>query len=153
MAIPITSHIGKMEAAVLISGSALYIMYPHRIVPKIGNQGQNGTLKALLRFGYIYLRITIPKQTNTKDVNVPNTQSSAATSLFKNNIPIIINIVDAIVITYGVLYVGWTLLITLGKKPSRAIAYKILEVPKIRTIRTDVKPAKAPPDIAPANQP
>lgn len=72
-------------------------------MPKIGNQGQNGTLKGLSLFGSVFLNINTAIQIIIKEVNVPKLQSSA--EMFKSiNKPQMITIKPEIhVITCGVL--------------------------------------------------
>ncbi len=70
------------------------------IIPKIGNQGQNGTLNGLSLLGSVFLKIRTAIQIIINDVNVPKLQSSA--EIFKSmNNPQSITIAPAIqVITY-----------------------------------------------------
>ena len=65
------------------------------IIPKIGNQGQNGTLNGLSLSGSVFLKIRTAIQIIINDVNVPKLQSSA--EIFKSmNNPQSITIAPAI---------------------------------------------------------
>ena len=50
----------------------LYIIKQlHIIIPSIGNNGQNGTLKGLCLFGSVFLSINTSIQIITNEANVP----------------------------------------------------------------------------------
>ena len=50
----------------------LYIIKQlHKIMPKIGNSGQNGTLNGLFLFGSVFLNIKTSIQITTNDAKVP----------------------------------------------------------------------------------
>jgi len=86
------------------------------------------------------------------DVNVPKLQSSAAVEIFKKVEPKMQTTAARIVTIYGVLNFGCRVCKLLGKNPSLLIAYKILVPASIITIKTEVRPARAPIEINPAIQ-
>ena len=51
-------------------------------IPKIGNQGQNGTLKGLSLFGSVFLKFSTARHIITNDVNVPKVHNAA--EIFKS---------------------------------------------------------------------
>ena len=103
MAIPIANQIMKYRAEVAFALNLQYIRAKQVKTPKIGNQGQNGTLNGRSLFGSVFLRIKTAMQMIIKDVNVPKLHNSA--EIFKSiNKPQIITIKpDTQVIICGVL--------------------------------------------------
>lgn len=71
MMTPISIQIGNI-IALDVSCLSEYIINPvHEITPKIGNNGTNGTLKGLFKFGSVFLKIITATQIAIKAVNVP----------------------------------------------------------------------------------
>lgn len=79
---PIINQITKYKADVAFELNLQYISAKQVKTPKIGNNGQNGTLNGLSLLGSVFLRIKTAKQITIKDVNVPKLQSSA--EMFKS---------------------------------------------------------------------
>ena len=98
------SQTTKYRAEVAFALNLQYISAKHVKMPKIGNQGQNGTLKGLSLFGSVFLNINTAIQIIINDVKVPKLHNSA--DIFKSiNNPQTITIKPEIqVITCGVLY-------------------------------------------------
>ena len=65
------SHTGKSNVAVEVSINLQTINPPQHSIPKIGNQGENGTLNGLGLFGSVCLKINTATHTTINDVNVP----------------------------------------------------------------------------------
>ena len=108
----------------------LQYMSPRQVkIPKIGNQGQNGTLNGLGLSGSVFLKIRTAIQIIINEVNVPKLQSSADRFKSINSAQIITINPDSHVITCGVLNLGCTAFKDFGKNLSRLIAHKILVVP------------------------
>ncbi len=93
----------KYNADVAFALNLQYISPKQLITPKIGNQGQNGTLKGLSLLGSVFLKIRTAMQIIINEVNVPKLQSSAEIFKSINNPQIIIIKPDIHVITWGVL--------------------------------------------------
>lgn len=126
---PINNHNGKYNEDVVKNFIENTIKPPHVIIPKIGNTGENGTLKGLGLSGSVFLKIKTAMQIIINDVNVPKLHNSA--DMFKsiNNAHITTTIPEIQVKTCGVLYFLCINLKDLGKNLSLLIAYKILVVP------------------------
>lgn len=81
----------KYNAEVAFALNLQYIKAKQVKIPKIGNNGQKGTLNGRSLFGSVFLSIKTAKQITINDVNVPKLHNSA--DIFKSiNNPQIITI-------------------------------------------------------------
>ena len=72
----------KYIADVALALNLQYISAKQLMIPKIGNQGQNGTLKGRSLFGSVFLKIKTAIQIIINEVNVPKLHNSA--DIFKS---------------------------------------------------------------------
>ena len=126
---PINNHSGKYNDEVVKNFIENIINPPQVIIPKIGNNGENGTLNGLGLSGSVFLKIKTAIQIIMKDVNVPKLHSSAEIFKSINKAQITTTIPEIQGKTCGVLYFLWINLKDFGKNLSLLIAYKILVVP------------------------
>ena len=103
---PQSTQTGKRTADVLSEPIEYTIKPPQHKIPRIGNNGTNGTLNGLGFSGSVFLKIKIATHTIINDANVPKLQSSA--DMFKsiNKAPRITIKPESQVTTCGVLYLG-----------------------------------------------
>src|ERR1043165_383807 len=104
----------------------------------IGTSGTQGVRKGRGRFGSVRRRIRMPAATRINANKVPmfvnwTSSSRFATEAAKATITPVI-----IVVTWGVLNLGWTLEAQLGSRPSRPIEKKIRGWPAWYGMRADV---------------
>ena len=99
MAIPTANHMRKYNAEVAFALNLQYINPEHVKMPRIGNQGQNGTLNGRGLFGSVFLNINTAIQIIINEVNVPKLQSSADKFKSINNAHTITTIPEIQVIT------------------------------------------------------
>src|SRR5664280_1128807 len=105
------------------------IRYKHETIPKIGTSGTKGVLKLLSLEGSFFLRIIIPMQTRMNANRVPMFVRSTISSILVNIEVMPTTAPVRIVVTYGVLNLGWTLEKLLGNSPSLEIEKNILGCP------------------------
>lgn len=82
MIIPIINQTIKYNEEVALALNLQYIKPRQVIIPRIGNQGQNGTLKGLGLFGSVFLKINTAIHMIINEVKVPKLHNSA--EIFKS---------------------------------------------------------------------
>src|SRR5207249_2873495 len=106
-----------------------HIKTTQETIPRIGTNGNRGTLKALGRCGSLMRRIMIPVQTRTNANKVPIFVRSTISSILTNIAQTPTATPVKIVVTCGVRNLGCTFAKDCGSSPSRAIEKKILGWP------------------------
>src|SRR4029077_5721116 len=102
---------------------------PHKKTEISGNHGTKGTRKARGRSGCRRRKKMTPSDTSTKANTRPMLERSAASPISTRpaGIPTAKQAIQ--VDQWGVLYLGWTAEKSLGKRPSRDMAYQMRACP------------------------
>src|SRR5438445_3340201 len=123
---PSVSHIKNRSHVITVNP---VINPPHKTIEISGNQGTKGTRKARLRSGCLRRKKITPSETRTKANSVPMLERSAASPISTNpaGMPTAKHAIH--VDQCGVLNFGCTAEKSLGKRPSRDMAYQIRACP------------------------
>src|SRR3984893_10551856 len=126
MSKPSANQITKRSQVMSVSPN---ISPPHRMTEITGNHGTNGTRNERLRSGCLRRRKMTPSETSTNANNVPILERSAASPISTKpaGMPTAKQAIQ--VDQYGVLNFGCTAEKSLGKRPSRDMAYQIRACP------------------------
>src|SRR6266704_6048732 len=122
MVSPIASHTTKRTQVITVRP---VISPPQRTTEIRGNQGTKGTRNARGRSGCLRLRKITPSETSTNANNVPIFDRSAASPISTSPAGIQTAKHAIHVDQCGVLNLGWTAEKSLGRSPSRDMAYQI----------------------------
>src|ERR1051325_1226572 len=133
MTSPTTSQIPNR---IQVTPGSCTIRYTQATMEMRGVSGTQGTRNGRGRSGSMRRRKITPADTSTNANSVPMFVRSTTSAMLANAANAATNTPVRIVPTYGVLYFGWTLASTGGRRPSRAIEKKMRGCPSWNTSST-----------------